>query len=194
MDVYGPPQRSGSLHDLIDQVVQPPFFPVQVQQLHGSIEFHEVREDKLVLDGCRILVREVPHLGTTLGFRIEADGAVLAYVSDHQAPAGLLGVDPGVLELCDGADLVVHDAQYSDREFAGKAGWGHSTPGYAVHVAAEAGARQLALFHHDPAHDDLEIDQLLDEAACGAGAAVLEGVIAASEGSVVELSGRAGAP
>lgn len=190
MDVYGPLQQHGSLHQLVDQVVQPPFFPVQVQQLHGSIEFHEVGDDKLVLGGCTVLVRAVPHLGTTLGFRVEADGAALAYVSDHQAPADLDRVEPGVLELCDGADLVIHDAQYTDEEFAARPDWGHSTVGYAVHVAAEAGARDLALFHHDPSHLDDDIDRLVDGARRRADAARLRRVLGASEGLALRLGGR----
>ena len=66
-----------------------------------------------------------------------------------------------MLELCDGADLVIHDAQYTEEEFAALSDWGHSTAAYAVHVAREAGAKRLALFHHDPAHTDDEIDRML---------------------------------
>ena len=77
-------------------------------------------------------VRTVPHIGHTLGFRIEADGQALAYVSDHQAPLDRRTVDQSVLELCDGADLVIHDAQYTDEEFAAVSDWGHSTATYAV--------------------------------------------------------------
>ncbi len=190
MDVYGPPQQRGSLHQLIDQVVQPPFFPVQVQQLHGSIDFHEVVDDKLLLGSCVVVVRQVPHLGTTLGFRVEADGAVVAYVPDHQAPGDLARVEPGVLELCDGADLVVHDAQYSDEEFAAKPDWGHSTVGYAVHVAAEAGARELALFHHDPSHLDDDVDRLVEGARRRPEAARLRRVLGAAEGLALQLGGR----
>ena len=190
MDVYGPPQQRGSLHQVVDQVVQPPFFPVQVQQLHGSITFHEVVDDKLLLGDCVVVVRQVPHLGTSLGFRVEADGAAVAYVSDHQAPGDLAHVEPGVLELCDGADLVIHDAQYSDEEFAAKPDWGHSTVGYAVHVAAEAGARELALFHHDPSHLDDDIDRLVEGARRRSEAARLQRVLGAAEGLALHLGGR----
>ena len=86
MDVYGPPQDGGSLHDIIDRVVKPPFFPVQVKELHGKIEFHEVTDDVVAVGSAKVLVRQVPHVGTTLGFRIEAGGRALAFVSDHQAP------------------------------------------------------------------------------------------------------------
>lgn len=187
MDVYGPPQVGGTLHDVIDRVVIPPFFPVQVKELHGSIDFHEVDEDVLAIGSAKVVVRRVPHVGTTLGYRIEADGASVAYVSDHQTPDDRQTVAPSVLELCDGADLLIHDAQYTDEEFLTKSTWGHSTVGYAVHVAAEAGVRRLSLYHHDPDHTDEILDRIADSAAKAPGADQLETVSAAAEGSTVDL-------
>jgi phosphoribosyl 1,2-cyclic phosphodiesterase len=190
MEIYGPPQDGGTLHDVIDRVVIPPFFPVQVKELHGSINFHEVQEDDFAIGSAKIRVRRVPHVGTTLGFRIEAEGASVAFVSDHQTPPDHATVSPSVLELCDGADLLIHDAQYTDEEFESKSTWGHSTVGYAVHVAAEAGARRLALFHHDPEHTDEILDQLVVSAEKASGSSCLDSVSAAAEGSTVDLGHR----
>jgi phosphoribosyl 1,2-cyclic phosphodiesterase len=187
MDVYGPPQVGGTLHDVIDRVVVPPFFPVQVKELHGSIDFHEVEEDVFAIGSAKVRVRRVPHVGTTLGFRIEADGASVAYVSDHQTPDDRQAVAPSVLELCDGADLLIHDAQYTDEEFATKSNWGHSTVEYAVHVAAEAGVHRLALYHHDPDHTDEILDGFAAAAAKAPGASQLEALSVAAESTTVDL-------
>jgi phosphoribosyl 1,2-cyclic phosphodiesterase len=192
MDVFGPPQDGGSLHDIIDRVVKPPFFPVQVKELQGKIEFHEVTDDVLAVGSAKVLVRQVPHVGTTLGFRIEADGRAVAYVSDHQAPDDRAVVDEAVLELCDRVDLVIHDAQYTEDEYRAKATWGHSTVSYAVHVAAEAGASRLVLFHHDPRHTDDDIDGLLALAQATGDARRLDGVLAAREGLTIDLGRRGG--
>ena len=190
MDVYGPPQDGGSLHDIFDRVVKPPFFPVEVKELQGKIEFHEVTDEVLAVGSAKVMVRQVPHVGTTLGFRIEAGDSSVAFVSDHQAPDNRAEVDSAVLELCDRADLVIHDAQYTEEEYRAKATWGHSTVAYAVHVAAEAGARRLALFHHDPRHSDDDIDGLLAQARATDDARRLDEVLAAREGLVIDL-GRA---
>jgi ribonuclease BN (tRNA processing enzyme) len=139
---------------------------------------------------AKVTVRRVPHIGETLGFRIDAEGCSLAFVSDHQQPDDRESVAEAVLELCDGADLVVHDAQYTEAEFVEKGTWGHSTIGYAVHVAAEAGARKLVLFHHDPVHTDAEMDRLLDQARSDAEASRLDGVLAAAEGLSLDLKPR----
>jgi ribonuclease BN (tRNA processing enzyme) len=193
LEVYGPPQAGGSsLHDVFDRVLHPPFFPINVEELKGTVHFSEAIDDEVTVGRAKVLVRQVPHVGTTLGFRIEADGASVAFVSDHQQPEDRSQVARGVLELCDGADLVIHDSQYTEEEFVVKALWGHSTIAYAVHVAREAGARQLAMFHHDPLHVDDDIDRLLGEARALDEASGLERVLAASEGLTLEVgdSGR----
>jgi ribonuclease BN (tRNA processing enzyme) len=98
-------------------------------------------------------------------------------------------VTDAVLELCDGADLVIHDAQYTVEEFAQKYYWGHCTVDFAVFVAHEAGAKRLALFHHDPAHDDDAVDRLLAHASAAAQSTSLSEVIAAYEGMTVSFGG-----
>ena len=93
-----------------------------------------------------------------------------------------------MLPLCEGADLVIHDAQYEPHEFAMKSDWGHCTVEYAVRVAAEAGAKRLALFHHDPSHGDDVIDRLLVDARGFAEGTSVTEVIAAAEGTTVSLN------
>jgi ribonuclease BN (tRNA processing enzyme) len=189
MEVFGPPQKAGSLYDAVDCVLKPPFFPVTMRDLQGHFSFREAADEDFAVGSAKVKTRLVPHTGTTLGFRIEAGGASAAFVFDHQAPEDMSSVAPGVLELCDGADLVVHDAQYTDSEYALKATWGHSTIAYAVHVAAEAGARTLSLFHHDPTHHDEDVERLLQGARELPEAGRLEAVEAAAEGAVVDLGG-----
>jgi len=113
---------------------------------------------------------------------------VVVYVSDHQQPIdGSLTVPDAVLELCEGADLLIHDAQFTASEFVVKTDWGHCTVDYALAVASQAGAQRLALFHHDPGHDDVMIDTLLLEAREKAAATGRVEVIAASEGLTLSL-------
>jgi ribonuclease BN (tRNA processing enzyme) len=92
-----------------------------------------------------------------------------------------------VLELCDGVDVLIHDAQYTPAEFELKRDWGHCTVDYAVLVAREARAKQLVLFHHDPSHGDDVMDGLLHGARCTAAYFGVESVVAAYEGMVIDL-------
>ena len=166
-DVYGPPQPDeGSLESAFNELMRPPFFPVTTAELLGDIRFHDVWEADLELDGGegegapgapRRADQRLPH----------RDGRrSVAYLSRppdaaRRQPAAS---SDAVLELCDGVDLLIHDAQYTAEEFPAKATWGHCTVDYAVHVAQESGAARLALFHHDPTHDDDTVDAILAHA------------------------------
>jgi phosphoribosyl 1,2-cyclic phosphodiesterase len=187
LDIYGPAQEEGLLGDVFGDFMRPPYFPVHFSDLRGDIRFHDVTDDDVSIGNAKVRVRPVPHTGPTVGYRIEWDGASVAYISDHQAPPLLDRVAESVLELCDGVDLLIHDAQYRPDEFEVKSHWGHCTVDYALLVAKQAGARRLALFHHDPAHDDAEMDRLLDEAREHAAAVGLDDVVAAYEGLRITL-------
>ena len=188
LDVYGPGQDLCSLAQAFHQFVCPPYFPVTLEELYGRINFHDVSDDDVLLNGAKVRVRPVPHVGATNGYRVELEGITVAYLSDHQMPLdGRHEVSDGVLELCDGADLVIHDAQFTSDEFAEKSHWGHCTVEYAVFVANQAGAKRLALFHHDPAHCDEQLDAILSAAQDAAASTGLHEVISAYEGLTVAL-------
>jgi len=185
-DVFGPHQEEGPIGEVFSGLMRPPYFPVQYSDLRGDIRFHDVTDEDFALGTAKVRVRPVPHVGPTVGYRIEWDGAVVAYVSDHQQPVSENSVADQVLELCEGADLLIHDAQFTVSEFSEKSHWGHCTLDYAVLVAKEAGARQLALYHHDPGHGDDEMDRLVEWARCLGARAGVE-VFGASEGMTLRL-------
>jgi phosphoribosyl 1,2-cyclic phosphodiesterase len=191
LDIYGPVQDGISLADAFDEFMRPPFFPVMVSQLPGDIRFHDVQDTQLAVGNAKVTVRSVPHVGQTNGYRIDWDGASVAYISDHQSPMqhedeGVTVAD-SVLELAEGVDLLIHDAQYWPGEWRKKNDWGHCTVDYAVHVARVAGAKRLALFHHDPAHDDAEVDKVLAHARLRAAGTCIDEVLAASEGLTISF-------
>jgi ribonuclease BN (tRNA processing enzyme) len=185
-DIFGPPQEEGSLGEVFDAFMRPPYFPVTCADLRGDIKFHEVLKEELTIGTANISVRPVPHCGPTVGYRVAWQERVVTYVSDHQAPLALDTISPDVLELARGADVLIHDAQYTRSEFEEKSHWGHCTIGYAIDVAREAGVSKLVLFHHDPAHGDERMDELLAEAQAHTGRDGPE-VLAAFEGLSLTL-------
>ncbi len=188
LDIYGPPPGDATLEDAFDSFMGPPYFPVRVADLPGDIRFHTVADTSFAIGDVGVMARSVPHIGPTNGYRLERDGLAIAYISDHQQPLdGSLVVPDSVLELCDHADLVIHDAQYTAAEFETKAHWGHCTVEFAVQVAAQSGARRLALFHHDPEHDDSVVDSLARLANERARQLGVAEVVAASEGATLSL-------
>jgi len=190
LEIYGPAQADDSLQETMAGMVKPPFFPVHMSDFRGELRYHDLGpDDEFALGGIKVTVRTIPHIGNTLGFRIEADGVAVAYMPDHQAPLDRTTVAEPVLDLCRDVDLLIHDAQYTEDEFVELFDWGHSTPAYAVLVATRSGAKRLDMFHHDPGHTDRQIDTMMRAARKVAGTMGKVEVAAAKEGVSFELRG-----
>jgi len=185
LEIYGPEQEVGSFEKAITRVFRPPLHPVRPSEIHGSLSFHEMTSGTVAIGNASVTVRPVPHLGPTIGYRIDHGGSSVAYISDHQAPHDQKTIDPGVLELAADVDVLIHDAQYTPADWTTKSDWGHCTVPYALRVATTAGARTLAMFHHDPCRHDDAIDGLVAETRSAADDQCE--VIAAREGLVIEL-------
>ena len=193
--VYGPVQEGGPLADVFRGVMSPPYFPITPEQLVGDVAFEAVSADDFAVDGAKVRARWVRHTDPTLGFRVEIEGASVAYLSDHgpgtvpEDPDDF--IPPDVLDLCDGVDLLIHDAQHTTEEYEHKRHWGHCTIEYAVHVAREAGVRTLALFHHCPTHGDDRLDTILRDAQDLSARLGGPEVVAASDGLRLTLGASA---
>jgi phosphoribosyl 1,2-cyclic phosphodiesterase len=191
LDVYAPTQPDGRpLGDVFGACLCPPTFPISIDAFPGTIHFHGVGDDSFKIGDVDVMSRVIPHVGTTCGYRVTWGGASVAYLSDHQQPGvDVFEMSEGARDLCQGADLLIHDAQYTAEEFRAKSTWGHCTVDYAVWLAAECGVKTLALYHHDPTHGDDVVDQFVDKANAHCGGSGLE-IIGAREGLTV----RVGAP
>lgn len=204
LEVYGPSQTIGA-GDVVDSdaalahgdtfrhalhdTVRPPTFPVTLKDFAGKFTVRDVADNVFTIGGYTITSRVVPHIGPTVGYRIEYGSKSVAYISDHQqAHDGSMDVPDSVRELADGVDLLIHDAQYTPAEFAQRYNWGHCTQEFAVRVGLASRARSVALYHHDPERTDDELDNF---SPCGdtRGSDNTDGmgVFAAREGQTVIL-------
>jgi phosphoribosyl 1,2-cyclic phosphodiesterase len=188
LDVYAPAQEDGrTVSEVIGTVIRPPLFPVTIDQLPGTVRFHDVADSQFHVGKVKVTSRLVPHVGPTLGYRIEFGGRTIAYLSDHQQPYdGSFSVSDGAREIAEGADLLIHDSQYTTHEFEQKATWGHCTVDYAVWLAEHCHVDRLALFHHDPTRTDAALDEV-SRCAVSAGAQRGVQVVAAYEGLVLQV-------
>jgi phosphoribosyl 1,2-cyclic phosphodiesterase len=161
--VWGPPSSVRSLKERISRYLSSPLFPIEISDLPARVTFRDVPAEPWEIGGLRFSAYAVSHPGTTLGYRVEADGAAVAFIPDHE-PA--LGVKLESLTsdwisgfpVADDATLLLHDAQYTEDEYQQRIGWGHSSVANAVSFAAMTGAKRLLLFHHDPVHTDEDLD------------------------------------
>ncbi|MDW3217850.1 MAG: MBL fold metallo-hydrolase [Acidimicrobiales bacterium] len=192
LNIHGPGDGERTMASTFERFMSPPYFPIRSCDLPATVRFHDTHHDEFDIGETRVMSRPVPHTGKTNGYRITRNGVSVAYVPDHQEPIGRpTDVDEAVLELCDGVDLLIHDAQLWQDELAAKATWGHCTPEYAVEVAAQAGVRTLALFHHDPSHTDEDLDEMTERIGELAAARGVQTVVCATEGLKLSVAARA---
>jgi phosphoribosyl 1,2-cyclic phosphodiesterase len=167
--IWGPPSPTLTLHARLSRYFSPPLFPVRLRELPCRLALHDVPEAPFTVGEFEIRGDFVCHPGPTVGYRITEGKLSAAYVPDHEPGLGAaeLPADRAWVsgyDLCAGADLLIHDVQYTEEEYADRVGWGHSSVRRAVEFAHAVGARRLVTFHHDPSHNDATCDALLEQA------------------------------
>jgi len=171
-----------SLHRVLEAQMAQPYFPVDMSVMTAHRDFSEISGgDQLEINGTRITARWLNHPQGCLGFRFETTAGTIVYATDNEP--GNPKLDRSIRELATGADIFINDAQYSPEQLATvRRGWGHSSWLEGVHIAQEAGAKNLVLFHHDPDSSDVVVDTLQREAR-----QKFASVWAACEGMVMTL-------
>jgi ribonuclease BN (tRNA processing enzyme) len=189
--VGGPVALGGPLLKRLARYISAPLAPIEIRELPAKVSFEDVGNRCWQFGPATIEAAFVNHRGPTLGYRITDGDTTIAYIPDHEPALGQRLEDSAEdwisgLELARDADLLIHDCQYTPAEYAGRIGWGHSAIDDAVTFARRSGARRLALFHHDPLHDDDMIDALTADARSMADGA-LDEVAAARQGETLEV-------
>jgi ribonuclease BN (tRNA processing enzyme) len=165
LHVWGPPSPLTPLERRVARYFSPPLFPIQLSDVPARLSFHDVPPQPWEIGSARVRAEPVAHPGPTLGYRIDEGGKALTFIPDHEPARGLdlESVTPDWISgfsLAEGADVLLHDAQYFEAEYAERVGWGHSSVADAVQLARIADVGGLVLFHHDPLHADDRLREL----------------------------------
>jgi len=159
--------RKGAQRDIVrvlTQAFRAPLFPVPFARLPAQVPVIGFKNDVLRVDS--LIIRRIPlsHPNLGAGFRIEEDGRSLVYLSDNELSLRHKGggVFADYAAFCKGADLLIHDAEYTPEEYPQRRGWGHSHFADAASLAKTAKVRALGLFHHNQERTDQAQDELLE--------------------------------
>jgi diguanylate cyclase (GGDEF)-like protein len=201
LNIYAPLGFQRGLEEAMAGQMEYSYFPVKMRDLRSRIHFTELDEGFFRVGGVLVETQFLNHTAPTIAYRMTSDGATIAYATDHEPfwnASGRVSQHPGDerhIAFLKGANLVIHDAQYTDAEYRDKVGWGHSSIEYAVDVALAAGVERLVLFHHDPAHDDATMERIEAMARdhVGRRGQALD-VLAAREGLELEVRGSSAEP
>ncbi|HSD78322.1 MAG TPA: MBL fold metallo-hydrolase [Solirubrobacteraceae bacterium] len=168
--IWGPASPAGKLVDRIARYISAPLSPLEVRELPCNLSFRDAEPTEWDIGTARVRAASVAHRGPTLGYRVEADGASVCYLPDHEPGLGAPLAEVGDewlsgFDLARGASLLLHDCQYTDEEYPRHLGWGHSSLSDALTFGRRAGAQRVLLCHHDPLHTDEFLDVVQRDAA-----------------------------
>ncbi|SIT56961.1 conserved hypothetical protein [Mesorhizobium prunaredense] len=169
---------------MVDEFMRPPWFPVKLEICKASLDCRDFVSGDVLRPREGVVVRtgSLIHPGGCIGYRVEWGGRVVAVITDTEHEPDKL--DQAVLGLIEDADLVIYDCTYTDQEMERRRGNGHSTWQQGVKLCEAAGARGLALFHHDPTRTDEELDEIEQLAK-----ARFAGAFAARDGQTLKFPG-----
>jgi len=165
---------------LKEKLLHPPFFPIRANSSNSNLVFHKIPMGATFpIESSVISTCPLNHPGGAMGYRLEAEGHSICYITDVEHDPNFL--DDIIVDFVKGADLLIYDASYTEEEFENKRGWGHSTNIEAAKIAKAAGVKQLALFHQNPTHDD-HISDLMESQA----QSIFKNTIAAFQGLILQ--------
>lgn len=142
-------------------------FPVAAEDLPSKITTVQQVDEYLNQQTFNTVRKDLNHPGGGNAYRIEEDGVSIAYITDNELdpPGAPQTTYDQWVDFCEGADLLIHDAQYIEDDMPGKHGWGHSLISQVRELAVDAQVKNLVMYHHDPERSDAELDEIAIESA-----------------------------
>ena len=165
IQTYGCPVSQGSLKKMVSRILEPPNFPVKFEDVQADFTFHKECDRSFEIGSVTVTPIMLSHPNQGLGYRFSENGRQLVFLTDNELkyrhPGGLNYED--YLEFARGADMLIHDAMYTEEEYRHTKTWGHTTFTTALKLALEAGVKTFVLFHHNPERSDGHLDRTVDE-------------------------------
>ncbi len=158
-------KEKGGVRNILSSQMTEPTFPVPLEMMSAKMVFEDFSagDSFALVRGIKVSTARLNHPDGATGYRIDYRGSSLCYITDTEHVIGQ--PDENILGLIAGADYVIYDSTYTDREFPAKIGWGHSTWQEGLRLCRAADAKRLAIFHHDPDHEDPFMERLEAEAS-----------------------------
>lgn len=166
--LWGPPADCGSFYNSILKFLSPPLSPIITKKLLCNLYVHDILNAEFAIGRTHIKSMPIKHVNQTIGYRLTRDGVTISYLPDHEPMNGLkeFPKDSSLIsgyELAKNADLLIHDSQFTMKEYETHIGWGHSAIEHAMEFAKRANVGMLLNFSHDPNHTDETITNIIDE-------------------------------
>lgn len=166
LHVIGPAQENLDVRSLFAGQMGPIYFPVPFEAVSAQMAFDHLNEGAWAGSGFSVSAMRVRHPSFAVGYRLHTAGRSVCYIPDNELIGGPYDLGRGwrerVVRFCADADLLVHDAMFTEDEYPSREGWGHSTFRQTLDLAAEAGVKRLLFFHHAPERTDEALSEIVD--------------------------------
>lgn len=165
VNVYGCSFELNSLKDVIAPSMSPPSFPIQIEDIKAEVAYHDICLGCFTIGQLDVCTINLSHPNQGLGYRFTEGGASFVFLTDNE----LMYRHPGGLDYADyvafarGADVLIHDAEYTAREYERTKTWGHTVYTDALQLALDAGVKRFGLFHHNQDRTDAEVDGMVED-------------------------------
>lgn len=163
LNIWGCPFAQDSLKDMLARIMSPPNFPVNYDTISARISYQDTCTESYKFDSLNITPIALSHPNQGSGYKLEEDGKCFVFLTDNELgfrhPGGLDYKD--YLDFSRGADLLIHDAEYTQEEYKKTRKWGHSLYNDALRLAIEAGVKKFGLFHHNQERIDTAVDAIV---------------------------------
>ncbi len=163
--VQGVEKDISKLKEIISNQMKVPYFPVGIETMSNQLSFERLFDNLTEIDDIRISYITTNHPQETLAFKFEEKGKIITFMTDCELMSGANNARPiaEFAEFSRDSDYLIVDAQFTENELPNRFGWGHSSNMDALNLAILAKAKNLILFHHDPAHNDAFIDKMVQD-------------------------------
>jgi len=160
--IYSLLKADHRLFDIFDGQMGLTYFPVSLKDMKSEIIFHEITEETIRINDTLVTSRYLHHPQGCLGYRVTCGEMSVVYATDNEHPEN--GMNERLLELAENSDVLIYDSQYTPDEYPMKKYWGHSTYEEGIKIVNECGTKWFVMFHHDPEHDDVFVDRMVEDA------------------------------
>ena len=166
--IWGPSGSMSTLQVQLSRYLSPPLFPISLKELPCKLVLHDLENSSFEIGPFKLESRYVIHPGPTVGYRISLNKSVFAYIPDHEPALGFNGMIQDTkwisgIDISQNADILIHDAQYTNAEYLSKKGWGHSSINDAALFASLSNVKHVLFSHHNPKRTDDQLDNILHE-------------------------------
>jgi ribonuclease BN (tRNA processing enzyme) len=164
IDIYGCPFAQKSIKEMLSKTIHPPYFPIGFEDIKSEILYHGACQNRFSVNSLEV-TPILSHPNQGIGYKFVEEKKCFVFLTDNELtfkhPGGLDYQD--YLSFCINADLLVHDAEFTEEEYKTTKKWGHSVYKDALRLALEAKVKRFGLFHHNQDRADSALDKMVQE-------------------------------